>query len=143
MEKDIRRLHQRKGEGQCCSQILVGLGLDLLGAKNEGLERAASGLCGGLRSGLTCGCLTGGAMLLSLFDEKQAEEMIPELVQWFRDRCGETYGGVDCRSILEGHPENQALRCPKLMEATYREARELLEEFGFDIDGMAEEAFPD
>ena len=67
----------------------------------------------------------------------------PELVQWFQDRCGETYGGVDCRSILEGHPENQALRCPKLMEATYREARELLEEFGFDIDGMAEEAFPD
>ena len=33
------------------------------------------------------------------------------------------------------------MRCPKLIESAYREAKEILEDFGFDIEGMAREAF--
>ena len=32
----------------------------------------------------------------------------------------------------------RVLKCPKLMEQTYREAKEILEEYGFDLTAMAE-----
>ena len=142
MEKDILRLHQRMAKGQCCTQILVSLGLDLLGEENDRMVQAVSGLCRGVQSGLLCGALTGAALMLSLFDEKMAaEEMIPELVEWFQGEYGEAYGGTDCDTILEGFPGNKTMRCPKLIESAYREAKEILEDFGFDIEGMAREAF--
>ncbi|WP_434310536.1 DVU_1555 family C-GCAxxG-C-C protein [Hominifimenecus sp. rT4P-3] len=142
MEKDVQRVYELRAEGKCCTQVLVCMGLALKGENNDEMVRAVSGLCGGMRSGLVCGALTGAAMMLALFDEKvAAEEMIPELVQWFQDEYGEKYGSVDCNAILEGCPENKPMRCPKLIEATYLEARQILEEFGYDIEAMVEDAF--
>ena len=52
-----------------------------------------------------------------------------------RDR---SYGEIDCDAILAGNPANKAFRCPALVENTYRKARELLEDAGFDFDELSE-----
>lgn len=133
MEKDILRLHQMLQSGTCCSRALVAMALTALGTENPQLEEASASLCLGVRSGLTCGALTGGAMCLSLFDaELAASELIPLLSEWFRDTYEELYGGTDCRSILEDDPANKALRCPAVVENVWRKCRELLEDEGFE-----------
>ena len=70
-------------------------------------------------------------MLLALFEPEAAySEMIPELSDWFQENYGAIYGGSDCHSILGGSMANKALRCPQVVENTYRKARELLEDYG-------------
>ena len=94
----------------------------------------------GVRCGLTCGALTGAAMMLQLFDpETAATEMIPELAEWFKETYGEAYGGVNCDDILERNLANKAMRCPAVVESTYVKAREILEDFGFDPYGLLDE----
>ncbi len=139
MEKDILRLNQLLQSGKCCAQALVSLGLELLGQENPQMEAASAALCLGVRSGLTCGALTGAAMMMCLFDPSQAvSELIPELVEWFQETYEEAYGGTDCDTILGGNPANKAFRCPALVENTYRKARELLEDAGYDLEELAE-----
>ena len=139
MEKDILRLNQLLQSGKCCAQALVTLGTELQGKKNPQMEAASAALCLGVRSGLTCGALTGAAMLLCLFEPSLAvSELIPELVEWFQETYEEAYGGIDCDTILAGNPANKAFRCPAMVENTYRKARELLEDAGFDFDELSE-----
>lgn len=139
MEPDIKKLNQLLLSGSCCSQALVSLGLMLKGEDNPSLKAAAASLCLGVRSGLTCGALTGGAMLLALFEPEAAySEMIPELSDWFQENYGAIYGGSDCHSILGGSMANKALRCPQVVENAYRKARELLEDYGVDLADLAE-----
>lgn len=138
MEKDILRLNQLLGSGSCCAQALVALGLELKGEENPQLVQTAAALCLGVRGGLTCGALTGGAMLLQLLDPEQAAgALIPELVEWFSDSYGEQYGSVNCHDILEGDLANK-IRCPALVERTYRKCRELLQEYGMDWDELSD-----
>ena len=139
MENDILRLNQLLQSGKCCAQALVTLGMELQGTKNPELEAASAALCLGVRSGLTCGALTGAAMMMCLFDPAQAvSELIPELVEWFKETYEDAYGGIDCDTILAGNPANKAFRCPALVENTYRKARELLEDAGFDFEELSE-----
>ena len=133
MEKDILLLHRMLQEGACCSQCLVRMGLAVRQEQNRQLEEAAAGLCGGVGAGMLCGALTGGAMCLSLFDPELAQaEMIPDLAEWFRETCGEAYGGTDCHTILSGDPSNKPLRCPGIVENVWRKIREILEDEGFE-----------
>ena len=139
MERDILRLNQLLQSGKCCSQVFVDLGAEFHGSKNPQLEAAAAALCLGVRSGLTCGALTGAAMMLCLFDTQLAvSEMIPELAEWFQETYTEAYGGIDCDSILEKNPANKLFRCNSLIENTYRKVREILEDAGFDLEMLEE-----
>lgn len=139
MEKDILRLNQMLQSGKCCAQAMVAMGLELQGQENQQMETGAAALCLGVRSGLTCGALTGAAMMMNLFDPKTAmSDMIPELSEWFQDTYGELYGSADCAAILEGNTANKAGRCPALIENTYRKAREILEDYGYDLDELVE-----
>ncbi len=136
MERDILRLNELLLSGRCCAQALTALGLELRGEENEQLLTAAAALCQGIRSGMTCGALTGAAMMMNLFAPEDAmRELIPELTQWFKETYGEAYGSADCDAILEGNPANRA-RCPGIVENTYRRARELLEDAGVDFDAL-------
>jgi hypothetical protein len=129
--REIRRL---AGQGFCCSQIMVKMGLDAKGDENPELVDAVAGLCGGLHSGLCCGILTGAACLLSLYDRKNAASiMIPRLVKWFQTSYEQAYGGITCGEILDGNLTNRMDRCPKIMEETFERCRELLAEFDLEI----------
>lgn len=130
MQADIERLHELRAQGYCCAQVMICLGLEAQGKEDPDFVQAVAGLCGGVQAGLTCGALTGAACMLCMFDAKNGRTyMVPELVEWFQ----ETYGCTACNDILRNDRTNIPMLCPGLMEATYQKAKEILEEYGFEL----------
>ena len=114
-------------QGYCCTEALVRLGLWLKGAENELLVKASSGLCKGMHSGFTCGALTGGCMVLSMFDRNcAAREMIPELCEWFDTQYGMQYGSLNCEDLLGSQPPVSLDRCKPVIYAVAAQCVELL-----------------
>ena len=133
------RMLQLRQKGYCCSQILLILALDSEDKTNPDLVRAVGGLCYGIGSGEVCGCLSGGACLLSYyvgkgFDTEEADGrfqlMVSQLVDWFREAIGQNYGGVRCDDILTQHPDKSA--CGPIVAATYGKAMEILASHGWN-----------
>lgn len=132
-------------KGFFCSQILMLQGLALQGKDNPDLVRAIQGLAGGIGfTGGNCGALSGGACLLGLYAGKGGEHededlrlmlMIGELNEWFKERFGAQYGGIDCASILGDGMGNQMTRCPPMIDETLQKIKELLVAHGFDLAG--------
>lgn len=135
----MERMLELSRQGYYCAQILMLFALESDGKENPDLVRAMGGLSGGLgNSGEICGCVSGGACLLSYFVGKgeadelphpDADAMIGELVSWFRDFTA-AYGGMNCRCILAGDHRHKIQRCPLLMEAVLQKCMEILEEHG-------------
>lgn len=135
MEPDIKRLHVLLQEGYCCAAALVQLGLEYRGETNGPLIQAMRGLCLGVHGQLLCGALTGAVCMMNVLAPEHANIcMVPELAAWFRETVTSEYGGVNCADVLAGDRLNRTLRCPGLVEATYRQAKAIMEEFGFRMD---------
>lgn len=142
---DMDRMLELGRQGFFCSQILMLQGLELQGKSNPDLVRAMHGLAGGLGfTGETCGALTGAVCLLGLYAGKGAPEadedlrlmlMVGELVAWFKETYGQTYGGIRCATILESDPNGRMSMCPTLVAGTLQKVKELLVENGFDLSG--------
>ena len=116
--------------GSCCAEALVRLGLKLRNEKNETFANASAALCNGLWSQMTCGALSGGAMLLAMFDKRKAcQEMIPELTAWFDETYGMQYGSVNCEDIAPGLRHDRKL-CSELIDAVGEKCLALLREYG-------------
>lgn len=143
---DSIRIMELKTQGFYCSQILVLLGLELQGKNNPDLVRSIQALAGGIGfSGNLCGALTGGSCLLGLYagkgkPEEQEDErlnlMLLSLVDWFTETTGSQYSGINCDQILEGKQSNIPSRCPPLILAVYQKVKQLLVEYGFDLNGI-------
>jgi hypothetical protein len=128
------RLNELSLKGYCCSQMILQMGLDAQKKENPALIQAVAGLCRGLNGGLLCGTLTAGACLLALCDPQNAAQfLINDLVAWFTEEYGALYGGIDCKDILAGEPDNRYSRCPEIVAATYAKVVELLEEYGYEF----------
>jgi C_GCAxxG_C_C family probable redox protein len=144
--EELDQIKQLKQEGFYCSQIIMILGLDLLGKQNPELVASMQGLAGGLGfCGEVCGALTGGVCLLSLYAGKSASDqpedprllfMIEDLVKWFKDGYGKEFGGIRCDEIIGDHAGNMLSRCPLMVSGTYQKVKELLVENGFDLSGV-------
>ncbi len=136
----MARITKLRAEGFHCSQILIILGLERQGKNNPDLVRAMNGLANGLGDcGKICGVLTGAVCLLGLYagrGEPHEQEshllalMVQNLVDWFEAKYTPSYGGTDCRTILNDDPWNKMLRCPAMLIETYIKALELLEDNG-------------
>ncbi len=134
MDADDRAIRALLQEGRCCSQIILILALRLRGEENEAMVRAASGLCLGMHSGLTCGTLAAAAQALALFDpENAAKYMIPQLMEWYEETFGEKYGSPNCLDITGGSMRPE--RCLEILGETWREVKRLLTEYGFEVNG--------
>jgi C_GCAxxG_C_C family probable redox protein len=135
-----------KNQGFNCSQIIIKMGLDLLGKDNPDLVKSMQGLAGGLGyTGDVCGALTGAVCLLGLYAGKGSAEtpedprllfMVEDLVKWFKEDCTKEYGGIHCLDIVNDDSQKMATRCPLLIEDCYQKAKELLVENGYDLSGM-------
>lgn len=142
---ELSKISEFRKQGFYCSQILLLMGLDLLGKENPDLIGAAHGLAGGLGfSGELCGGLTGGACLLGLYagkklpgdeEDPRLDFMIEDLVKWFKEEIGNKYGGCKCDEILGNQPGNQSTRCPVIVVDTFKRIKELLVENGFELTG--------
>lgn len=146
MNEDDFRVAELALKGYKCSHILVQIGLDALGRENPELLRAMSGLAVGMGSGLTCGALTGGCCLIGMYAGMDGEGndehgrlplMLDEYTEWFRKEFGERYGGIDCAQIMQDDPQLKIQRCPMLILAAVKKAREILEANGFELDGVS------
>ncbi|MCB8983420.1 MAG: C_GCAxxG_C_C family protein [Ardenticatenaceae bacterium] len=134
--EELMRMLELKQQGFYCSQILLSMALQDRNESNPALIRAARALAGGLGfSGETCGALTGGACMLALYagkgeadepDDPRTDQMVQELVEWFKEEHGRQYGGIRCDDILADEPANMKSRCPNLVLTTYEKANELL-----------------
>lgn len=124
-----------RGRGYCCSQIMALMFLENRDEKDDFLVRAMGGLCNGVGdSGEVCGCLSGGACIVSLAagkgsDEETAHEELPvmlfELTQWFGERTSGPYGGMRCDQILAHSPDKRA--CLDLVVETYERVLSILD----------------
>jgi hypothetical protein len=137
MTNDLLRLYQLRQQGFCCTQIMIALGLEARGETNGQMVDTLAALCGGLHKGLLCGALSGAACLLYLFDKENAtREMIPELVDWFEETYTPEYGGINCYDIVADDIRKKSEICPQLIELTYLKAKEILNQYGHDLDEL-------
>lgn len=161
---NLFRMLDLSQRGLNCSQILVQMGLEDSALDNPQLVRAMAGLGGGIGfTGHICGALSGGACLLSLHGQFQEDEegtagdlkvggvadadlrvtqlvMIGELMEWFENRVGSTYGGINCRDILglAGNSSPQTMdagKCAQIVSETYDKVREILAEHELTEEG--------
>ncbi len=149
MNEDLFKIAELAGQGFFCSQILLMMGLEAQGKNNPDLIRAAGGLPGGIGfCGKTCGALSGGACLISLYAGKgtpdetadsRLNEMIAELVQWFENDYGTVYGGISCKDITDVKPEKMKERCPQMVMKTYEKIKEILIRNEYDLTAGREE----
>lgn len=124
---EIKRL---LASGGCCAEALVRLGLKLRGEENETFANASAALCNGLWSRMTCGALSGGAMLLAMFDKRKAcQALIPELTAWFDETYGMQYGSVNCEDLAPGLRRDRIV-CTELVCAVGEKCLALLREYG-------------
>lgn len=126
--------------GYFCSQILAILMLETVGEDNSGLVKAMGGLNGGVGfSGGCCGCMTGGACVISYFtgkgeatgtDHPEHKSATGEFARWFTDEMLIQYGGSDCRDITKGNPAKRVEYCPQIIAQSYEKCMEILSEKG-------------
>ena len=126
--------------GYFCSQILAILMLETTGEENPGLVRAMGGLNGGVGfSGGCCGCMTGGACVISYFtgkgedtgmDDPAHKSAMGEFTRWFNEEMLIQYGGTECNDITRGNPAKRVEYYPQIIAATYEKCMEILSEKG-------------
>jgi hypothetical protein len=134
-------------KGYSCAQIVVLLGLRVMGRENPDLTRAMAGLAMGAGCGDLCGALTGGLCLLSLHTSKGIDDERPSpmartlmggLIKWFK--FDELKGEVkpDCLRIFEKNGQeynaegNPTESCADLVIHTWQKVTSLLVENQID-----------
>ena len=136
----FERVMELSRYGYFCGQIVAILMLETLGEGDRLLVKAMGGLNGGVGfSQGCCGCMTGGACLISSFtgkgedtgyDDPQHKPALAEFTQWFEEEMTAEYGGIDCRDITRGNPAKRVEYCPQIIAATYEKCMEILTERG-------------
>ena len=126
--------------GYFCSQILAILMLETVGEENPGLVKAMGGLNGGVGfSGGCCGCMTGGACIISYvtgkgsdtdMDSPEHKGAMAEFTNWFKEEMTVNYGGTDCEDITKGNPARRVELCPGIIADTYQKCMEILSDRG-------------
>ena len=124
--------------GYFCSQIMAIMMLEATEEENPGLIRAMGGLNGGVGySQGCCGCMTGGACVISYFTGKGEDTgletphhkaALGEFTRWFQDEITADYGGINCEDIVGGNPAKRVEICPQIIAASFEKCMEILQE---------------
>lgn len=131
--------------GYCCTQIMMKMTLDAEGKDNPDLLRAVNGLCMGVGSTQkTCGVLTGGIAVLSLyagkgedaeFPDSEYTKMVDEYREWFH--C--EFGSTECQDIIgvcsvtDYNNESYAIKCGDILMKSYEKVQEVLEKHNYEF----------
>lgn len=134
------RMFELAQQGLKCSQILLQLGLDLQGKDNPDLIRVSGGLAGGLGfTGRTCGALTGGVCLLSLYaaENPRLYPMIEELVNWFEQQ----QSSINCYDIIGDDPKQkqEVAKCGAIVALTFEKVIAILEQENICLTGDSDD----
>lgn len=133
-----------------CSQVILAVGQEKMGIRDEGTIRAMGALGGGIAStGRVCGALLGGVCMISgLYSRSRPEEkehpnmwrLSYKLTKKFEELTKE-YGSINCSDIAQvnwrdreqvaafyGNPQSRRAHCIRLVEDTAVLLGEILEE---------------
>ena len=135
-----------------CSQALLGAFAGDFGLDIKTAFRISTCFGGGMRQGTTCGCITGGLLVLGLafgFIDPQDKELeaygnrkTEEYIQAFREKM---QGDVNCRDILGkdvSKPEDMAVirkeglilqKCPRAFFVSIEILEKMLEEYAGEL----------
>ena len=138
------RIMELTEQGYCCAQILAILLLETIGEEDPGFVRAMGGLQYGVGYSYgCCGCMTGGASILSsvigqgygegaeegeAYDKELHRKVLTDFTQWFTEEMKSGFGGIDCNTIIQGSMARCIEVCPGIIATTYEKCMELLEE---------------
>ncbi len=137
-------------KGYSCSQILMLLALQMQGQENPALVRASNALAQGIANGgKTCGALTGGLCLISLYTAKGSDSdrgddreavMWEELEDWFNSEICQNKSNY-CDDIL-GLNENNSMNinrlahggaiCANMVAKVFEKCLEILQKYEID-----------
>ncbi len=135
-----------------CSQALLGAFAGDFGLDLKTAFKISTCFGGGMRQGTTCGCITGGLLVLGMafgFSDPQDKELevygnrkTEEYIRAFRESM---QGDVDCRDILGkdvSKPEDMAVirkeglilqKCPRALFASIEILEKMLEEYAGEL----------
>jgi len=131
MNEDEKKLiSQLLSEGECCSAVIVSLGLKLKKEENAQFVSSARALCLGMRSGMLCGALTGSVCALGLFAPDNTE-MIQAMTDWFKDNYGGEDGTCSCISLTKGDAFIRRTACPVIVNDSFDRVKKLLQDYGY------------
>lgn len=134
LQEQLEQVHALLEQDYHCSQVMMGLSMELRQITAPFVLRALGALGYGMFAQRTCGILTGGVCMLSSYFPREEVEPEPmgyqklaeRLVCWFE----ETYHSIQCGDLV-GQAQNCA-RCPQMMAETFVQCLALLEEEGID-----------
>jgi hypothetical protein len=143
MDETTLQILRFSQKGYSCAQIVILLALTPMGTENPMLVRAMAGLAYGCGEGKgSCGVLTGGCCLISLFaakgrDDETASDRLPVMIaefsDWFLHSFGAKNGEMTCEAIVgeQGIAAAQQ-RCGLMVSQVYPKVLEILLSNGFD-----------
>lgn len=112
--------------GLCCAQITVTAGLTIRGEENPQLVRSVRTLCSGMHRQKICGALTGGAIMLGLWESPKTNLMVRELGDWFESEFGTSV----CAELIAKRREDERYSCGNLIRASVQKCQDILAENG-------------
>lgn len=134
-------------DGQACGHILTRLALEAQGEENPNLVKAVGGLSVGMSAGKTCGALTAGCCVLSLYagrgDDPASEHPEFDLIlgaytRWFEENAAQ-YGGINCADIAGPDLAEKPRRCPTLVLDAWEKINQILEDHNIRVDAPPQE----
>jgi C_GCAxxG_C_C family probable redox protein len=141
------RMFRLSNAGYCCAQIMMKMALDEEEKENDDLIRALNGLCMGIgNSQKTCGVLTGGIAVLSLYAGKGSEkeysrpgysDMVDEFTEWFETefnstQCADLIGVCSMKDYLTR--QEYRMKCGDMLVKSYGKVREILREHDLRLE---------
>ncbi len=130
-----REIEEAAKRGLLCSQMVIDIGLRELGLGSPDLVKGAGGLVGAMGfQGVTCGALTGGALLLTFAAVDKLDRSIYLLIEDLEYRFNQLVSrcpGNRCADILDHEPEKHPHEvCYPLIGSAISIVLELLETTG-------------
>ena len=120
------RIDDELSKGFCCSEIIMKLYLEEAGKDNPSLVKAMGGFCGGIDGLQTCGALASACCAIVDASEDRNATKMERLL--FVEKFVEKNGGCICNEILGGDDSKRATICPTLVEETYYDLVDFLED---------------
>ena len=127
MSKYLDRAHEIRAivepHHNCTQSVLMSF-TQSLNLDDQTAFKIATAFGGGMKSGITCGVITGGLMVLGLFDVDSPEDT-QALVKFFREKHAQM---IDCADLLKANAAAGGTRKPHCDALVY-EMVEYVEKF--------------
>lgn len=129
---------EKRKKGFCCAQVVLSIGMERLGIRDDTLLRASAGLCGGSGGGV-CGALAGADMLFAMCvcpdrPARAARDAQKASIGALNETFAAYMGGTTCEAISKNDPERKKSFCPSVMAGAVEILRSVLRERGIDPD---------